>query len=144
MSKLAPSRPPPASDLSSLHLGLQVHVQTHSIMASQCIPKLDRSRHPSACPNWLDHGLPVHPQTRSITASKCISRLARLWPASSYNHNLQVYLQSRSITASKSASPTFDLTSSCRDFVDPRDCVDPHGRVVSYLLTFFLRSSSLM
>jgi len=39
--------------------------------------------------------------------------------------------------------PTFGLTRSVRDFVDPRNCVDPHGWVVSYLLTF-LRSLSLM
>ena len=38
--------------------------------------------------------------------------------------------------------PTFDLTRSFRDFVDPHNCVDPHGRVVSHLLTLFLRSSS--
>jgi len=34
--------------------------------------------------------------------------------------------------------PTFVLTRSVRDFVYPRKCVDPHGRVVSYLLTLFL------
>ena len=39
--------------------------------------------------------------------------------------------------------PTFGLTRSVRDFVDPRNCMDPHGGVVSYLLTI-LRSSSLM
>jgi len=39
--------------------------------------------------------------------------------------------------------PTFGLTRSVRDFVDPRNCVDPHAQIVSYLLTF-LRSSSLM
>jgi hypothetical protein len=38
--------------------------------------------------------------------------------------------------------PTFDLTRSFRDFVDPRNCVYPHGRVVSHLLTLFLLSSS--
>jgi hypothetical protein len=38
--------------------------------------------------------------------------------------------------------PAFALTRSFRDFVDPRNCVHPHGRVVSYLLTLFLRSSS--
>ena len=37
--------------------------------------------------------------------------------------------------------PTFGLTGSVRDFVDPRNCVDPHGRVVLYLTTI-LRSSS--
>jgi len=34
--------------------------------------------------------------------------------------------------------PTFGLTHSFRDFVDP------HSRVVSYLVTFFLCSSSVM
>jgi len=32
--------------------------------------------------------------------------------------------------------PTVGLTRSLRDFVDRRNCMDPHGRVVSYLLTF--------
>ena len=40
--------------------------------------------------------------------------------------------------------PTFGLTRSFRDFIDPRNWVDLHGRVVSYLLTFFLRPSSLL
>jgi hypothetical protein len=39
---------------------------------------------------------------------------------------------------------TFRLTRSFRDFVDLCNFVDPCGWVVSYLLTFFLRSSSLM
>jgi len=34
------------------------------------------------------------------------------------------------------------LTRSFRDFVDPHNCVDSHGRVVSYLLTLFLRFSN--
>jgi len=38
--------------------------------------------------------------------------------------------------------PTFGLTQSFRDFVDLRNCVDPHGQVVSYLLTIFLHSSN--
>jgi hypothetical protein len=40
--------------------------------------------------------------------------------------------------------PTFALSRFFRDLVDSRNCVDPHGRVVSYLLTSFLCSSSLM
>jgi len=40
--------------------------------------------------------------------------------------------------------PTFGLTRSIGDFMYPCNFVDPHGRVVSYLLTLFLRSSSLM
>ena len=38
--------------------------------------------------------------------------------------------------------PAFVLTRSVRDPVDPRNCVNPHGRVVSHLLTLFLRASS--
>jgi len=38
--------------------------------------------------------------------------------------------------------PSFDLTRSFYDFVNLRNCVDPHSRVVSYLLTLILRSSS--
>jgi len=37
---------------------------------------------------------------------------------------------------------SFNLTCSVQHFVDPRCCVDPHSRVVSYILTLFLRSSS--
>jgi hypothetical protein len=40
--------------------------------------------------------------------------------------------------------PTFDLTHCFSDFVDPDNSVDPHSRVVSYLLTFFLRFWSVM
>ena len=38
--------------------------------------------------------------------------------------------------------PSFDLTHTFYDFLDLRNCVDPRGRVVSYLLTLILRSSS--
>ena len=38
--------------------------------------------------------------------------------------------------------PSFHPTHSFRDIVDPSNCVAPHGRVVSYLLTLFLCSSS--
>jgi len=38
--------------------------------------------------------------------------------------------------------PSFDPTPSFGDIVDPSNCVDPHGRVLSYLLTLFLLSSS--
>jgi hypothetical protein len=34
--------------------------------------------------------------------------------------------------------PTHGLTGSFRDLVDLCNCVDPHGWVVSYLLSFFL------
>jgi len=38
--------------------------------------------------------------------------------------------------------PSVDLTCAVYDFVDLRNCVDPRRRVVSYLLTLMLRSSS--
>ena len=38
--------------------------------------------------------------------------------------------------------PTFCLTRSFQDFLDPGNCIDPHDWIVSSLLTFFLRSSS--
>jgi len=38
--------------------------------------------------------------------------------------------------------PSFDLTRTFYDFLDLRNCVYPCGRVVSYLLTLMLRSSS--
>jgi len=102
--------------------GLQMHVQTRSITASNCISKLARlrppsshhhglqvhifklvlSRPPGASPNLLDHGLPVHLQTQSIMASNYISKHTWLWPpsASPYlsDHRLGVYLWVHSIT----------------------------------------------
>jgi hypothetical protein len=162
MSKLARLWPPSTS-LSSLHLGLQVHVQTRSIPASQCISNLDRSLPPSASLSSLDLGLQVSLHPSSITASNYIVK-ERRWgygdtgetevesaTRSIYSGDTGVdrqhliFISSCHTTKIHTHSfPTFSLTSSCRDFVDPHDCVDPHGRVVSYLLTFFLRSWSLM
>jgi hypothetical protein len=90
--------PPPSTCQISLDHSLQVYLQTHSIMASKCIPKLA----PLQTSSSHNHDLQVHFQTRLITASKCIFKLARLrppwlarlWPWSAY-------LQTRSITASK-------------------------------------------
>ena len=59
--------------LSSLHLGLQVHLQPRSITASKCISILAR-----LWPASLhDHDLQVNLQTRSSPASKCISEFLR-------------------------------------------------------------------
>jgi len=110
---------PSSESLNSLVHGLQVHLQTRSITASnfalswppsaylqtrtitasKCIPKLTPLRPPSS----HDHGLHVHLPTSSITASKCISKLAWLRPPSSQDHGLQVHLQTCSITASNFA-----------------------------------------
>jgi len=102
-SKFARSRPQSASP-NSLDHGLQVHLSTSSITASQCISKLARSWPPSVSPDSLDYGLQVH----MIMPFKCISKLARSWPPSaslsSLNLSLQVHLHTRSITASKCIS----------------------------------------
>jgi hypothetical protein len=161
-SKLTRSQPPSVS-LSSLHLGLQVHLQTNSITASQCISKLDRSRPPSASLSLFDLGLQVHLQTGSIMPSKYIVKERRWvygdtgvteveWATRSiYSGDSRVDRQYLSFISSCHPTkihtlsfPTFGLTRSLRDFVDSCDCVEPHGQVVSYLLTFFQCSSSLM
>ena len=63
---------PPSAFLSSLHPGLQVHLQSSSITASKFIV-LARSQLSSASLSSLDLSLQVHLQTQSITASQCIS-----------------------------------------------------------------------
>jgi len=82
-----PDWPPPSNPPISLSHGLQVHLQTRSIMASNCISK------------------PAH-----ITASKCISNLAWLPPGSvspySHNYGRQVDLQTPSITMWWNGGPT--------------------------------------
>jgi len=102
-SILARLRPPCSHDL-----GLQVYLQTHSIMISECISKFYRSQPPSVSPNTLDYRHQVHLQTGRITDSKYISKLARSRSQSaslsSFDHGFQVYLQIRSITTSRCIS----------------------------------------
>ena len=145
-SEFTRSRPPSASP-NSLDYGLQVS----TILASKCISKLARLRPPSASLGSLYRSLQVYLQTRSITACKYI-----------FNDRRRVYgdtgvTEVDRVTGSiYSADPRVDRhylisissyhtmqihTLSSRE--GPRNCVDPHSRVVSDLFTF-LRSSSLM
>jgi hypothetical protein len=105
---LPPNRPPPSAPPISHDHGLQVHLQTRSVTASECISEFPPSRPPSGSPNSLDYGLLAHLRTRSITASKCISILAWSRPPSgspnSLDHGLPVHLHPQSITASKCIS----------------------------------------
>jgi hypothetical protein len=153
----------PIASPNSLDHGLQVHLSVHSISASKCISKLARSRPPSASLCSLDLGLQVHLQTTSITASKYIVKERRWvygdtgvteveWPTRSIysgdprvdRHHL-IFISSCHTTKIQTlSSPIFGLTRSFWDFVDPHNCIDPHGHVVSYLLTFFLRFSSVL
>jgi hypothetical protein len=61
------------------------------------------------------------------------SGVDRHYPISPYHHTTKIHTLS---------FLTFGLTRSFQDFVDRRNCAVPHSRVVSYLLTLFLRSSS--
>jgi len=85
ISQQTPLRLPGAS-LSSLNLGLPVHLQTRSIMASKCIAEFTRSV-----------GLQVYHKIRSIPASKYISEFTRSQsPSASPNtldHGLKVHVQ---------------------------------------------------
>jgi hypothetical protein len=149
ISKLTQSRPPGAS-LSSLDLSV-----------SKCISKLAQSRPPSGSLSSLDLSLQVHLQTRSITASKYI--LKERWQLSGdtgvtevdrvtgsiYSadpgvdrHHLISISSYHTMKIHTLSFPTFRLTRSVRDFLGPRNRVDPQRRVVSYLLTRFLRSSN--
>ena len=93
-------QPPPSTRPILLDHGLQVNLQTRSITACRCIPKLTPSHLPSESPNSHEYGL----QVRTIGASKCISKLARLRPPSSLHQGLQVHHQTGSITASECIS----------------------------------------
>jgi hypothetical protein len=100
--------------------------------------------------------------TRLIAASKCIVKMRRwvygntgvtevewaMWSIYSGDPGVDrqhlIFISSCHSTKIHSLSClTWGLTRTFRDFVDPRNCADPHPEVVSYLFTF-LRSSSLM
>jgi len=96
--------PPPSTPPNLLDHSLQVHVQSRSITASECISQFTQLWPPSASPDSLNHGLQVSLQTCSITPSKCISRLARSRPGSLRQRVLQIHLQTHSITISECIS----------------------------------------
>ena len=143
----------------------QVLLQSRSIIACKCISKLALSRPPSASMSSLDLGLHVGLQTPSTTASECISEFTQFWTPSaslgSLEHRLQVHLSTCSIMASKYivnerrrvsrdtgvteviwATGSTYSGDSYSSHLDIRHCMDSHGRVVSYLPTYCLRSSS--
>jgi len=146
ISKLARSWPPSAS-LSSLDLSLQVHIQTRSITASKCISEFTRSTSPSASQTRSNKYIikerqRLYGDTGVTEGDRVMGSIYSADPGVDRHHliSISTYHTMKIHTLS---FPTFGLTRSVRDFVDPRNCVDPHGRVVSYLFTF-LRSSSLM
>jgi len=162
ISEFTPSRPPSQS-LHSLRLGQQAHLQIPSITASKFLSKLNRSHPPRTSHCWLDLGLQVHLQPNLLRASKYIVQ-ERPWVYAD-NGVMVVKCMKRGIY---SGDPGVDrqhlifisgyyttkiqtlsfravgLSHSVQDFVDRCNCMDPHGRVVSYHLIFLLRSSRLM
>jgi len=134
---------------------LQVHLRSHSIMASMSIANLARLHPPSASPNPLDYGLQVRLRGHSISASKCISKLARSWDPSpspnplylalqvtlsSHNHGLQVYLWVHLIVI-------FRRTSNCsqpppaasRDILYVDRYIDVYMRIQTEYMNFKIR-----
>jgi len=114
-----------------LSLSLQMQLQTRSILASKCIPKLARSRPPSSslgytilaskCISKLAASRPPSASlSYTISGFKSISKLARSWPPSaslsstrswppstspnSLNRGLQVHLPVHTMMASKCIS----------------------------------------
>jgi len=142
ISRLARLRPASAHD----H-GLQVHLQTRSIPASKRITAFMRSPSPgeSQTPSikyifkeqWQLYGDTGVREVDRVTGSIYLADPGvdrhHLISISSY-HTMKIHTLS---------FPTFGLTHSVREYVDSRNCVDSHGRVVSYLLTS-LRSPSSM
>jgi len=102
----------PSASPKSLYLGIQLHLQTCSVTASEWISKFTWSRSPSISPNLPNsglqvrtsmayptsfpnshnHGLGVHLNVHLITASKCIAKLARLWHPSSHDCGMSKHI----------------------------------------------------
>jgi len=147
MSSTVARSPTPNSSLHSPDYGLQVR----TIMASKCTPKLTQSR-PASSQN---HGLQVHLQTCTVTACKYVFKEwrrvygntgvteAERVTGSIYSadpgvdrHHLISILSSHIMKIHTLSFPTFGLTLSVSDVVDPQ------RQVVSCLLTQFLCSSN--
>jgi len=134
ISKLALSLPPSAS-LSSLDLSHQVHIQIRSITASKCISEFTRSPSPSASQSgsiqyifkqqWRLNGDTEVTEVDRVTVS-----IYSADPGVDRHH--LIYISSyHKIKFHTLSFPTCGVTRSVRDFADPGNYADPHGRVVS-------------
>jgi len=160
ISELTQSRSPIAYT-NSLDHSLGVYLCVHSVLASKCISELARSRPPNTSHSLLNLGLQVHLQTRWITTSKYIVKkqwwvygdtgvMEVEWATWSIylgnpgvdRHYLLLISCCHTMKIHTLSFPTFGLTRSFRDFMDPCNCMDPHGRVVLKFLTISLRCSS--
>ena len=141
LSNVARSRPPSVS-LSSLNVSFQVHIQTGSTAAPKCISEFTRSPSPSASQTRSIKY--IFKERRRLYGDRGVMELGRVM-RSIYSvdprvdrHHLISISSYHTMKIHTLSFPTFGLTRSVRDFMDP------HGRVVSYLFTFFLHSSSLL
>jgi len=127
--------------------------------------KFARSQPPSVSLNSHDYGLQLHLQTRSITASKYIFKERRRVygdtgvtevervTGSIYSadpgvdrHHLISISSYHTMTIHTLSFPTFGLTRSVRDIVDPRNCVGsstPGSIISSHPIRMFLEPAPL-
>jgi hypothetical protein len=135
ISKLAQSRSRSGS-LNSLDYVLRVYLQIHSITASKSISKLARSQPLSTS---FKERRPVYGNTGVTEADRVKGSIYQADPGVDRHHLISItsYHTTKIHTLS---FPTFGLTRSVREVVDPPNCVDPQRQVVSYLLTRFLLS----
>jgi len=135
---------------STQSLHLQVHLQTRSIPVSNCISVFTLSQSPSASPNTLHQGLhqSIFKVRRQVYGDTGVTEVDRvMWSIyladpRVHSHHLISISSYHKMKIPTLSFPTFSLTRSVRDFVDQRNCMNPQLRVVSYLLTRFLRSSN--
>jgi len=152
ISNLAPLRSPSLHD----HC-LHVHLQTRSITASKCISQLALLRSSSS----HNHHLQVHLQSLTNAASKYIfEKRWRVYGDTGvtqvdrvtgnrysadpgvYRHHLISSSSYHTMKIHTLSFPTFGLTRSVWDYLNPCNWVDPQRQVESYLLTRFLHSSN--
>jgi hypothetical protein len=99
---------------------LEYSLQYPSMVDSNCISKLIRSRH--TCSD--DHGPEVHLPTGSITASNCMSKRARSQPPCTSAHllhsSLQVHPHDSSTMASKCITKLGRSQASCISLNSPQ------------------------
>jgi hypothetical protein len=121
---------------NSLDYGTQVHLWVNAISVSKCISKYARSRSPSTT---------LRSDSRYREIQGGVEEVDKV-PGSIYSadprvdrHHLISISSYHTINTCTVSFPTFVLTNSVQDFMDLCNCVDTQCRVVSYVLTRFLR-----
>jgi len=135
---------------NTLNYNFEVHFRVNLISASTCICRLTQLRTPIVSLSSLDLSLQVYLETCSITAYKYVfnewrqvycdtgvtevdSVTGSLYSADHgvHRHHLISISSYHTMKIHTLSFPTFTLTRSVRDFVDPCNCVNHQSRVVS-------------